>query len=217
MTYTVQSVPLAGYLGFTCSIDADMTKSPSKLRLVKPQASVSERRADQTQLVADIEDEGDGNGGVGPVLLVDPKLLTRQCLALALTHVAPDLNIVSMQHPPHMPLVLSLGAALLVTRDRPVTSTAVLADLAALRSYAPDAPLLVLTRSDKLELVTFALRHGVRGYLTTDLSLNIVVQAIRLVCAGGTYMPPSSLTLGGSRENAELSKEQLQVTNGNVT
>ncbi|MET0596199.1 MAG: response regulator transcription factor [Polyangiaceae bacterium] len=50
---------------------------------------------------------------------------------------------------------------------------------------------LVLTTFDDTDLLLDAIRHGARGYLLKDVSLEQLVAAIRTVAAGGTHFQPT--------------------------
>jgi DNA-binding NarL/FixJ family response regulator len=59
-------------------------------------------------------------------------------------------------------------------------------------------PLIVLSDGDDLEQIVSVLDTGARGYIPTDLALEVAVEAVRLVCAGGVFIPASSLV--GARQ-----------------
>ncbi|GAB3063808.1 response regulator [Sediminivirga luteola] len=54
-----------------------------------------------------------------------------------------------------------------------------------------DLPVLVLTTFDDDELVLQALRHGARGYLLKDVTVEQLSRAVRTLAAGGTLIAPS--------------------------
>lgn len=57
------------------------------------------------------------------------------------------------------------------------------------------APVIILSPTEDPEWVSEALREGARGYVpTTSTSFNLTIEIIRLVLAGGTFVPPSSLS-----------------------
>jgi DNA-binding NarL/FixJ family response regulator len=58
------------------------------------------------------------------------------------------------------------------------------------------APVVVLSDVDCPEAVLDAFESGARGYIpTTDTTLGLTLEIVRLVRAGGTFVPPSSLAL----------------------
>jgi DNA-binding NarL/FixJ family response regulator len=64
--------------------------------------------------------------------------------------------------------------------------------LAALLPALQGTPVVVMgDDKDDVEYVMWFLEQGVRGYIATDLPLDVAFQAMRLVSAGGTYVPVS--------------------------
>jgi len=60
-----------------------------------------------------------------------------------------------------------------------------------LRKSLPDAPVIVLSNLEDRSEVIDGFGLGIRGYIPTSLAPDVVVEAIRLVCAGGTFAPVS--------------------------
>lgn len=58
-----------------------------------------------------------------------------------------------------------------------------------LRAFAPAAALIALTDRQDVAFAEEALRHGWRGCITATLGADIAIAAIRLVIAGGVYVP----------------------------
>ena len=54
-------------------------------------------------------------------------------------------------------------------------------------------PIILFSDVDDLDSVVQALHAGARGYLPTSVSLEVAMEAIHLVIAGGTYVPASIL------------------------
>jgi DNA-binding NarL/FixJ family response regulator len=58
------------------------------------------------------------------------------------------------------------------------------------------APVVVLSDVESPDAILEAFENGARGYITTtDTSLGLALEIVRLVRAGGTFVPPSSLAL----------------------
>jgi DNA-binding NarL/FixJ family response regulator len=66
-----------------------------------------------------------------------------------------------------------------------------LATLTALRERGDEVPVLVLTTFDDDELVFNALRAGAHGYLLKDVTLDQLVDAIRILAEGRTLIQPA--------------------------
>lgn len=66
-------------------------------------------------------------------------------------------------------------------------------DHARVRERFPGVPLVILSDCINPKHILEALRDGVRGYIPSALEPTMVMQAIRLVLAGGTFIPPGVL------------------------
>jgi DNA-binding NarL/FixJ family response regulator len=64
----------------------------------------------------------------------------------------------------------------------------------------PRTPVVVLGPS--LEFLNVATSHGAKGYIPATMEFKVVVEAVRVVLAGGTYMPMDCLPNPVSREQA---------------
>jgi DNA-binding NarL/FixJ family response regulator len=62
-------------------------------------------------------------------------------------------------------------------------------DTMALEKSGVSLPVVVMSDMDALPKVLVALKAGVRGYIPTSTPLPIAMEAMRLVSAGGTYIP----------------------------
>ncbi len=62
-----------------------------------------------------------------------------------------------------------------------------------LRHALPGAPLVILSDRKDVSLVMDAFHWGARGFLPTSLDAAVIIQVLRLVQAGGTFMPADVL------------------------
>ncbi|WP_188260357.1 response regulator transcription factor [Azospirillum tabaci] len=138
--------------------------------------------------------------GIAPgiaVVLVDPNSLTRDCFSLGLGTLCQDMTVRS---------VASLkDAAGVLARDG--RTEVVLCNIgaqmglndvlcAAIRdavSACLPVPLVIISDRDDGGMILESLRLGVRGYIVPSLGLGVMLEAIRLVAAGGTFVPATSL------------------------
>jgi DNA-binding NarL/FixJ family response regulator len=68
--------------------------------------------------------------------------------------------------------------------------------IAALKPTFKSFPVIILSDMDSAPSILAALASGARGYIpTASTSVAIAVEVIRLVKAGGTFVPPSSLEM----------------------
>ncbi len=64
-------------------------------------------------------------------------------------------------------------------------------------------PTILLSDAEEPEQIISALKSGVRGYIPTNVSLEVAIEAMRLVNAGGIYVPASTL-VAANRPSQEL-------------
>lgn len=82
----------------------------------------------------------------------------------------------------------------------------------AIRKEFPDARLIALTSYGGDEDIRRALAAGVRAYLTKDVLRNELLQTIRTVHSGGTYLPPTlAAALEAQSDSPSLSKREIEV------
>lgn len=65
--------------------------------------------------------------------------------------------------------------------------------IAQLRRWWPDLPVIVLSGAEDAELIRGLLELGVRGFIPKLYSPDVMLLAVRLVLAGGVYVPPMLL------------------------
>jgi DNA-binding NarL/FixJ family response regulator len=66
-------------------------------------------------------------------------------------------------------------------------------NLSLLNGNKANAPVVILSDSEDTGRVVSALKCGARGYIPTSVTLNVALEAMRLVGAGGTFAPTSAL------------------------
>jgi DNA-binding NarL/FixJ family response regulator len=74
------------------------------------------------------------------------------------------------------------------------------------------APVIILSADDSPDSIIKAFESGARGYIpTASTSLELVIEIIRVVRAGGTFVPPSGLSLrriNGEGVTSRMTKTQ---------
>lgn len=153
------------------------------------------------------------------VLIADDHALVRDGLVRALVTLEDTVEIAEAD---------SLGAACLAILQREPDVALVdlnmpgmngLDGLRGLRSQHPTLPLVVVSASEDAETIRAVLALGVMGFVPKTATRDVVQQAIRLVLAGGIYVPTQALggidagTAKGSRgsDAMELTPRQLDV------
>lgn len=66
-------------------------------------------------------------------------------------------------------------------------------DLEEVRGWNDTVSVMVMSDTESAEVIVRIFQLGVQGYIPTTSSLDVAVQAFRLVCAGGVYMPAACM------------------------
>lgn len=130
------------------------------------------------------------------VLVIDRRVLLRDCLVRSLKTTNEDwvvhafASVAELQEagpfrPPPAVIILCHQGRDDVAAER---------EFALLPEVAPGTPAVVISDSEDFDDILAALDHGVRGYIPTSVTLDIAVEALRLVEAGGTFVPASCVT-----------------------
>lgn len=80
-----------------------------------------------------------------------------------------------------------------------------------LREAMPDVPIVFLSSDDRRRAMADALRLGARGYVHKGSSALLMASALRLVLAGGTYVPPEAVLDPRQDDESQLTPRELQV------
>jgi DNA-binding NarL/FixJ family response regulator len=83
------------------------------------------------------------------------------------------------------------------------------------RAAFPDLPVVVLSAAEQSEDIHKLLAAGALGYVTKSSPADVILGALRLVLAGGVYVPPSlvggELVAPEAPRNAALTSRQSEV------
>jgi DNA-binding NarL/FixJ family response regulator len=77
-------------------------------------------------------------------------------------------------------------------------------------------PIVIVSDVDDVEHIVGALKRGVRGYIPSSLPFNVAIEAVRLVEAGGVFVPASSLVdrerpAAAAKGGVALTERQMMV------
>ena len=126
------------------------------------------------------------------VLLVDDQATTVQVYAASVrktfsgarVHIAVDL--------PEALQIASGRAIDLVLLDLTLSSSAGIDTLQRFRSRFPEVPVLVVSASEDRERINACLEAGARGYIAKTSAILGLPAAMRVITAGGRYVPPQA-------------------------
>jgi DNA-binding NarL/FixJ family response regulator len=140
------------------------------------------------------------------VILIDDRTLTRQCLAHWLELSDPHLRIIGvprLDQPEGLRHYGRIDLAVLSIGNFLAADPVVAAMLDRLHDMMPEVPQIVVSDREDIRAVTEAIKRGVRGYIPTSLDSQVVVEALRFVQAGGTFVPASALINAATAPAAE--------------
>ena len=128
--------------------------------------------------------------------LIDPMALTRGPIGELLARAFPGNALVTASTCEELLETAEIGRLNLVVvyiRSAGLTNTWAQSALELLRARLPEASVVVLSDKDDLDDVNQALTHGARGYIPSCVECEIAFAALRLISAGGTFVPAAVL------------------------
>jgi DNA-binding NarL/FixJ family response regulator len=130
--------------------------------------------------------------------LIDPKPLTRQSILQTLTKKFPEYMVVAAASCEELLELTGKTAdhsdlVLIHTRSAQLTDSWVQHTLGLLSLQLSGASVVLLSDRDDAEEVLKALTYGVRGYIPTSVGAEVAFAALRLINAGGIFIPAHAL------------------------
>ena len=131
------------------------------------------------------------------IALIDSRPLTREAILRLLDNVG-SLKIIPISRCSQLleksPVLSEVEIALLNIGSAAINDPEIVRNIALLNEVLPNASIIVICDHEDGHQIGKALREGIRGYIPTTLTWQILVGALRLVQAGGTFIPPCVLT-----------------------
>ena len=212
------------------SSDRPSPKAGKFERLTHGDAATENNRADagevhDASLVAQDFSEASGEqpeskAGERPtIVIVHSRTVFRDCLAQCLEFAYRDHDVYSFADIAewwNSTKPNALAASVVIVVIDTINESSV-ADLEFLETHPIANPVVVVSDIDDLNYIVRVLKSGVRGYIPTSLRFNIAVEAVRLVKAGGVFIPADSFVPGdneplvGARIGTLLTERQMKV------
>ena len=128
------------------------------------------------------------------LLVVDRRIMIGRCLCLWLGALGPSFHPVSvdsLENPPRNDVLNHARVVILCTASAaPCEDAWLLGQIAWARKNLPDVPLVLLAEAPDAHLAETAVRQlQLGGYIPTSSSLELAATALRLIIAGGRYIP----------------------------
>jgi DNA-binding NarL/FixJ family response regulator len=99
-------------------------------------------------------------------------------------------------------------------RSAGLTSTCVQSNLELLRVRLPETSTVVLSDRDDVDEASRALTHGARGYILTSVECEVAVAALRLIDAGGTFLPAEALRSTAAKVDDQAERGRQRRSDG---
>jgi DNA-binding NarL/FixJ family response regulator len=133
------------------------------------------------------------------VLIVDDHALIRAALGGVLVTLEPAATVLEAAEPRLAFETIERQPDLdLVLLDLALPGMHGLAVLQSLRERHPSISVVVISATADADSVKRALDHGAMGFIPKSSSNEVLTNALRLVLAGGIYVPPEVVGRGGS-------------------
>lgn len=134
------------------------------------------------------------------VVVIDERAFRRECVVRMLREVSPECSFAALARPRDLPAEVParpgsepVDVVILDIGWTRLPDERVAADVRFLQSCFDDVPIIFLSDREDSAHVAEALHCGVRGFIPTTLGPGVVAEAVRLVSAGGTFVPASAL------------------------
>jgi DNA-binding NarL/FixJ family response regulator len=145
------------------------------------------------------------------IAVVDRRVLLRECLVRCLKNANENCAVLDFATVAEWQGVAAAHPAtviILCTQDGDGGEAE--RELAYLSQEGIDVPVVVVSDAEDSEQILSALENGARGYIPTSMSLDVAVRAMRLVEAGGTFVPASTIIATRRRdEGADVKLSHL--------
>ncbi len=140
----------------------------------------------------------------GPVIaLADDHPIVRAALKSALSALGPHTRFLEASDAASvMSMIEGAPGIDLLLMDLHMPGAEGTATVRAIRGRVPELPLAVVSADEDPAMVAELLRIGVSGFIPKSDSANVIVSAVRLILAGGTYVPPRLVHTGYCDERA---------------
>ena len=135
---------------------------------------------------------GDGGDAPSSLLVIDARSLTRDCLVAALHGAGIDRVIAVAnidQAIRHIEMGCVFKAVFINLAADEFSQESLAAITEPLSIHLPHSPLLLLSERMNAKHAAVAVRHGVHGFLSRDMALDLTIAAIHFVELGWTLFP----------------------------
>ena len=128
------------------------------------------------------------------IVVIEKRSLVCECLASCIASQSGNRVVTFPNVEAYLDVLEVTPASLvLLCRSTNLGNPVDVQDMDRLTRLVPQLPVVVLSDAEDLQQIRAAIDSGARGYIPTSLKLAVAVEALRLVRAGGVFVPASSL------------------------
>jgi len=145
------------------------------------------------------------------ILVVDDHAMVREGVRHALESMGGEVNVIEARDAAEALRAVEQHANLdLVLLDLGLPGSDGFEILERLHRHHAALPVIIVSASDDRSRVMTALSLGAAGFIPKSCGRDVTLQAVRLVLAGGVYIPPEAIGLGKAyMSGTSASMEQL--------
>lgn len=154
------------------------------------------------------------------VIVADNRRLCRECLRLLIETFDPDIEVSEATDATEVSTLLAQDPNCSVVLYNLVTpGDEGVSFVESLQDGIPDIPLIVLCDFDDESLMRNIMKGGAKAFLPSTTPSPVMVSVLRLVIAGGAYVPPAMLLDDGAgsrepvRRNGQTDRETVIAEN----
>jgi DNA-binding NarL/FixJ family response regulator len=150
------------------------------------------------------------------IYLIERTYLVREGLAELLSHHCPEYEIRMAESDPSAAACESDAALIVMSIRSGCSAQRATVDALGNSAWLYRVPVLLISDADDPSQARLALRAGFAGFFPTIYSAEMLIAAVRLVLAGGRFVPPSliQLSLQDPATRAGAPTLQREGTNG---
>jgi DNA-binding NarL/FixJ family response regulator len=151
------------------------------------------------QTTESLTDTSDRQARAGAIIYIDNQRLRRDCVTEQLAMRLPEMLIEAVAEVYDLSKedidTHRFALGILNKHSTHIGKPELAKQLSFLATTAPNLPLALFSDLDEADDIAEAFKLGIRGYIPTSLPIQQAAEAIRLVSAGGSFLPPSILAL----------------------
>jgi len=145
------------------------------------------------------------------ISIIDENAFARDCLARCLCDIERDcaiLTFAGVDEWQRFDRGVGGSIVLLCAVGATATENVLHRDLARMKMIDPQSRFIIMSDSENPDQMLDAIEHGASGYIPSSINLDVAVKAIRLVRAGGVFIPASALLKSRSAADQVASRKE---------